>query len=118
MAIYKNYHQHQIINTLTHIPNLVLIIYLHLNLIPECSSLFHYEIIYAKIDLKVYYPTPYEGLTWNYSKVNITTIRKGISHINWTEFVENLNINDQVQYLSNCILNRFTNFVPNKKICM
>ena len=43
------------------------------SLYPRC----HRQIIYAKVNLKVYYPPPpYERLVWNYSKAEFTNIRK------------------------------------------
>ena len=82
------------------------------SLFPRC----HRQIIYAKINLKIYYPPPYEKLLWDYSKANITNIRESLSQINWVNDLRDLNVNDQVDYLTNCISNVFTNFVPNKII--
>ena len=92
------------------------------NFISECgvhASLFsrcHHQIIYAKINLKAYYPPPYERLVWDYSKAEVTNIRKSLSQINWLNALKDLNVNDQVEYLTSCILNVFSNFVPNKTI--
>ena len=38
------------------------------------------------------------------------------SCINWHHALKRLNVNDQVEHLSSCILNVFSNFVPNKTI--
>ena len=69
-----------------------------------------------KINLNIYYPPPYERLVWDYSKAELTNIRKSLSQINWHNALKHLNVNDQVEYLSSCILNVFSNFVPNKTI--
>ena len=84
----------------------------HASLFPRC----HHQIIYAKVNLKIYYPPSYERLVWDYSKAEITNIRKSLSQINWHNALKDLNVNDQVEYLSGCILNIFSNFVPNKTI--
>ena len=117
----------QLINTPTHIlsnsesciyllftsqPNLISESGVHASLFQRC----HHQIIYAKINLKIYYLPPYEKLVWDYSKSNITNIRKSFSQINWVNDLKDLNVNDQVDYLTRCILNVFTNFVPNKII--
>ena len=121
------YNLHQLTNTATHIlptsescidrfftsqPNLVSESGIHASLFPRC----HRQIIYAKINLKIYYPPPYERLVWDYSKAELTNIRKSLSQINWHNALKDLNVIDQVEYLSSCILNVFSNFVPNKTI--
>ena len=121
------YNLHQLINTPTHIlpnsescidlfvtsqPNLVSESGVHASLFPRC----HHQIIYTKSNLKIYYPPPYERLVWDYSKAELTNIRKSPFQINWHNALKDLNVNDQVEYLSSCILNVFSNFVPNKTI--
>ena len=121
----SHYNLHQLINTPTHIlpnsescidllftsqPNLISESGVHASLSPRC----HHQIIYAKVNLKIYYPPPYERLVWDYSKANTTNIRKSISQINGNEALKNLDVNNQVKYFTNCILNIFTNFVPSK----
>ena len=123
----SHHNLHQLINTPTHIlpnsescidllftsqPNLISESGVHASLFPRC----HHQIIYANINLKIYYPPPYEKLVWDYSKANITNIRMSLSQINWVNDLRDLNVNDQVDYLTNCISNVFTNFVPNKII--
>ena len=123
----SHYNLHQLINTPTHIlpnsescidllftsqSNLITESGVHASLFPRC----HHQIIYAKVNLKIYYPPPYERLVWDYSKAEITNIRKSMSQINWHNALKDLNVNDQVEYLSGCILNIFSNFVPNKTI--
>ena len=80
----------------------------HASLFPRC----HHQIINAKINLKLYYPPPYERL----SKDDLANIRKSLSQFNWHKALKDLNVNKQVEYLSSCILNVFSNFVPNKTI--
>ena len=123
----SNNNLHQLINTPTHIlpnsescidllftsqHNLVSESGVHASLFPRC----HHQIIYAKVNLKLYYPPPYYRLVWDYSKAELTNIRKSFTQINWYNALKHLNVNDQVEYLSSCILNVFSNFVPNKTI--
>ena len=117
----------QRINTSTHIfpnseycidllftsqPNLISKSGVHASLFPRC----HHQIIYAKINLKICYPPQYEKLVWDYSKANITNIRKCFTQINWVSDLKDFNVNDEVDYITNCISNVFTNIVPNKSI--
>ena len=89
--------------------NLVLIFCLHPNLTSYlhmvCMLLFFQGVItiYAKINLKIYYPPPYERLVWDYSKANITNIKNSLSQVNWNNALKDLNVNNQVEYLTSCI---------------
>ena len=38
----------------------------HSSLHPNC----HHQIVFAKINLKIYYPPPYEREIWHYEKAN------------------------------------------------
>ena len=84
----------QIINEPTHIlpsssscidliftnhPNVVINSGVHPSLHQNC----HHQIIFAKINLKVYYPPPYKRLVWDYKKVNIDAINLAIKSFNW-----------------------------------
>ena len=44
-------------------PNLISESGFYASLFPRC----HHKIIYAKVNLKVYYPPPYERFVWDYS---------------------------------------------------
>ena len=72
---------HQLINTPTHIlptsescidlfftsqPNLVSESGVHVSLFPRCIIK-----LFMKINLKIYYPPPYERLVWDYSNILI-----------------------------------------------
>ena len=43
----------------------------------------HHQTIYAKFNLKIYYPPPYEREIWHYHKANIENIRKAIDQFPW-----------------------------------
>ena len=59
---------------LTSQPNLVIESELHSTLHPNG----HHEIVYAKFNLKIYYPPPYERETWHYEKTSVDHIRMSI----------------------------------------
>ena len=50
----------------------------------------HHQIIYAKFNLKAYYPSPYEREIQNYQKANIANIRKAIDQFPWAMHFKNL----------------------------
>ena len=72
--------------------------------------------IFTKINFQVHFPPPYERLIWDYPKANINCIQRSLSQIDWKKSMANLNVNDQVNFLTDCVINIFTNYVPNKII--
>ena len=46
---------------------------------PSLHSNCHHQIIYAKFDLKVFYPPPYERAMWHFSRANSDQIKKAIN---------------------------------------
>ena len=81
---------HQEINELTHIldnssscidssfnsqPNLLVESSVHSSLHPNC----HHQIILAKLNLDIVYPTTYEREIWHYQKANIDLIERAIN---------------------------------------
>ena len=105
-SITSYYGLDQIINEPTHIlptsascidlifinqPNLVINNGVHPSLHQNC----YYQIIFAKIDLKVYYPPPYKRLVWDYKKANIDAINLATKSFNWEKAFNGKDINSQ-----------------------
>ena len=124
-SITSYYGLHQIIYEPTHIlpssascidliftnqPNLVINSGVHPSLHQNC----HHQIIFAKINLKVYYPPPYKRLVWDYKKANIDAINLAIKSFNWENAFNGKDINSQVKLFNETLLNIFSNFIPNK----
>ena len=80
---------YQVINEPTHIlenssscidliftsqPNLITESGVHISLHPNC----HQQLIYAKLNLKVYYPPTYEREVWHYKEADTDLIRRSI----------------------------------------
>ena len=53
---------------------------------PNC----HYQVVFAKFDLSIYYPPPYEKIVW-YNRANAGLIRRAIDLFGWDKA---LRIND------------------------
>ena len=70
--------------------------------------------IFAKVALNVKLPQPYKRKMWDYKNADETKIRKALSSINWDRNIRQKHPENQVEFLSNCILNLFSNFCPNK----
>ena len=64
---------------LTSQPDLVMESGVHSSLHPNC----HHQITYAKFNLKIYYPPPYEREIWHYEKANVDHIRRSIDEFSW-----------------------------------
>ena len=84
----------------------------HASLFERC----YHQIIYAKFNFKIHFPPTYERLIWDYSKENENFIRRSLLKVDWITAMSNLHVNDQVKFLTSCILNVFDNFVPSKTV--
>ena len=49
---------------------------------------FHHQITYAKRNLKIYYPQPYEREIWHYNQANVDHIRKAVDLFPWEKHEE------------------------------
>ena len=71
----------------------------------------HHQIIYARFNLKIYYPLPfYEHEIWHYEKVNIDLIQKHFLEISNS----NENSNDKKEAIK-ALQNKFTSTIENAK---
>ena len=83
-------------------PNLVMGSGVHSSLHENC----HHQIIYAKFNLKIYYPPPYEREIWHYQKANIENIRKAIPQFPWEMCFTNIDVNEKLNLFNKIIKNR------------
>ena len=82
---------------------------------PSLHSNCHHQIIYAKFNLKGFYP-PYERTVWHFSRTNSGHIKKAIHPVDWESSLNNLKVNEQVSVFNETIVNILSNFVPNELI--
>ena len=54
----------------------------HSSVHPNC----HHQITYAKFDLKIHYPPPYEHEIWHYYQANVDHIRKAVNLFPWKKY--------------------------------
>ena len=126
-SVASYYGLHQLISDSTHIlpnssscidliftsqPNLVI----QSGVFPSLHSNCHHNITYAKFDLFIEYPPPYSRLVWNYSKAEVPLIQESASNFDWVTKLSSLNIEEQIKFFNETLLNIFSNFCPHKTI--
>ena len=89
-------------------PNMVLESGVHHSLHQNC----HHQIIFAKFNLKVYYPPPYERTIFHYSQANVDHIQQAINLFDWGNAFPNTDVDTQVSIFSNAVLNILNNYIP------
>ena len=82
------------------------------------SSTCHHEIDFAKLNLKVEYPSPYERVFWDCSRADKASINRAINAIDWDELFANKTVESQVSELNDLLLNIYSNYIPNKNCFM
>ena len=50
---------------------------------PSLHTSYHHQIVYAKFNLKILYPPPYEREVWHFHKADINLVRRVMSEFNW-----------------------------------
>ena len=123
----SQYRLHQIINEPTHLlenssscivliftsqPNLVVDSGVHPSLHPNC----HHQIVYAKFNLKIHFPPPYEREIWHYGQGNTELIRRAVHEFNWQKAFSNLNINERFSFFNKTILNIVSTFIAHETV--
>ena len=95
-------------------PNMVLESGIHHSLHQNC----HHQIIFAKFNLKVYYPPPFERTIFHCSEANVDHIQQAINLSDWENAFLNTDVDAQVLIFSNTVLNILNNYIPHvTKIC-
>ena len=77
------------------------------------GSNFHHQIIFARLNLKIYYPLPYEYEIWH-KKANVNLIQQAIHEFNGEKAFHRKNINGKVFILNNTIAMYFRISFPKK----
>ena len=126
-GLVSNYGLQQLINEPTHStgssssfidlllcfqPNLVMKSGVHHSLHPNC----HHQIIYAKFNLKVYHPPPYEREVRHYQSADSNAIEKAITYFSWERAFENLSVDEKVSLFNKTIKNILSDYIPHEII--
>ena len=76
---------------------------------PNC----HHQIVFAKTNLKIYYPPPYERGIWHYEKTNTDLIRRSIvDQFPWDIRFVHIDVNQKVYLFNQTIKDILYNFIP------
>ena len=89
-------------------PNLLIESDFHTSLHPNC----HHQIIFAKFNLDIVYPPPYEREIWHYQKANIDLIKHAINPFDWKKAFSNIDGDKMVSIFNQTIINILCNFIP------
>ena len=72
--------------------------------------------MFARFNLKVVFPPPYEREVWHFKKANVDHIKKAINGFQWEKSFQNMKVNDMVQLFNKTIKNILLNFIPHEII--
>ena len=84
--------------------------------LPSLHPRCHHQIVFCKVNFKIPFPPSYKRRIWDFSRANSAAIRRAINMVDWDRSFEGMDINGQVSFLTETLLNIFSNFVPNKII--
>ena len=84
--------------------------------ISSLHPICYHQIIFAKFNLKIYYPPPFLREVCHYKQANADLIKRAINNINWEKAFSNTNINEKVSLFNKTILNILNNYIPHETI--
>ena len=70
----------------------------------------HHQIIFAKVDMKMFYPPPYKRLICVYRNANVEAMNSAITSFNWENTFDGKDVHAQVVFFNETLLNIFSNF--------
>ena len=79
------------------------------------SNCYH-QIVFAKFNLSIFYPPPYERTVWSYERANTELIRRAIDQFDWLRALSNVSFNEKVYFFTKTLLNIIQNFIPHETI--
>ena len=83
---------------------------------PSLQLNCHHQIIYAKFNLEVIYPSPYTHEVWRYQVSNVDLIRQSINEFDWDRVFANKYVDEKVLIFNKAVLNILGNFIPQEVI--
>ena len=93
-------------------PNLVMESAIHSLLHSNC----HHQIVFAKFNVSIFYPPPYERTVWYYERANTELIKRAIDKFDWVRALCNVNVDQKVYFFTKTLLNIIQNFIPHETI--
>ena len=97
---------------LTSQPNLVMESGIH----PSLHSNGHHQIIFAKWNLFIFYPSSCERTVWHYERENTELIIRATDQFDWLRALSNVNVDENVYFFTKTLLNIIQSFIPRETI--
>ena len=79
------------------------------------SNCYH-QIVFAKFNLSIFYPPPYERTVWYYERANTEFIRRAIDQFDWLRALSNVSFHEKVYFFTKTLLNIIQHFIPHETI--
>ena len=76
----------------------------------------HHQIVFAKFNLSIFYPPPYERTVWYYETAITELIRRAIGQFDSLRGLSNVNVEEKVYFFTKARLNEIQNFIPHETI--
>ena len=76
----------------------------------------HYQTVFAKFNLSIFYPPFYERTFWYYERANAELIGRVIDQFDWSRALSNANVEEKVYFITKTLLNIIQNFIPHETI--
>ena len=93
-------------------PNIVM----ESGVIPSPLSFCHHQLVFGKIKFDYFRPPPYKREVWYFEKARIDLIKRSVQSFDWHKSFTGLEVDQQVDLLTNTLLNIFRNFIPHETI--
>ena len=93
-------------------PNLVMESGIHSSFHSNC----HHQIVFAKFNLSIFYPPPYERTVWYYERAHTELIRRAIDRFDWVRALFNVNVDEKVYLFTKTLINIIEIFIPHETI--
>ena len=71
---------------------------------------------YAKFNLNVIYPPPYEREVWHYKLANSECIQRAIANYDWEKAFYKTDVNKKALLIDETVLNIICNFIPHEAV--
>ena len=81
---------------------------------PSLHWNYHHQIIFAKVNMKIFYPPSYKYLIWDYRNANVEPINSAIESFNLENAFDGKDIHVQVVFFNKTLLSNFSNFIPSR----
>ena len=73
----------------------------------------HHQLVFAKFNLKVYYPPPNESRVWHYKCANTAQIKNTLASFNWEQALSNSSYRQEDFCFNETINNVLSNYISN-----